>query len=490
MNRAAVSTIMRREMRDSLRDWRIVAPILLLTLGFPFLMNITARLVENFLRQYNAVIISTHMIPFGLMVVGFFPISFSLVIALETFVGEKERYSLEPLLSTPISDAELYLGKLLAAVLLPLVASYIGMALYLVSVMWNLHYRPTPQILVQVSLLTAMEGLVMVAGAVVVSSHTTSVRAANLLASFIIVPMALLVQTESILMFWGRFDMLWYILLILIVADLALVRAGVRTFNREEILSRGMDDLNLGRIAHFFWTYLRAETTPREDENREPVPWWRRLLALYRHDLPRLLWRERATLVVAALMLAAGVGLGAYYAWRYPLPQGIIPLDHLTDRILQAQGSPVTPGWSWLPAISTRAIFLHNMRVLLLGALLAPLSFGALTLILLLAPMTMVGFLAAQVSIVGGNPWTFLAAFILPHGWLEVPAAVIATAFPFRLGAVLMAPPQDSTVGEALIQATADFVKVFVLLVLPLLALAALTEARITPQVVLWVYGR
>ena len=291
MNRNAVFTIMRREMRDSLRDWRIIAPILLLTLGFPFLMNVTARLVENFLRQYNAVIISTHMIPFGLMVVGFFPISFSLVIALETFVGEKERYSLEPLLSTPIADAELYLGKLLAAVLLPLVASYTGMALYLASVMWNLHYRPTPQILVQVSLLTAMEGLVMVAGAVVVSSHTTSVRAANLLASFIIVPMALLVQTESIFMFWGRFDMLWYILLILVVADLALVRAGVRTFNREEILSRGMDNLNLGQIGRSFWTFLRGETPPHGDTDTEAGSRGGRLLGLYRYDLPRLLCR-------------------------------------------------------------------------------------------------------------------------------------------------------------------------------------------------------
>ena len=46
-----------------------------------------------------------------LMVVGFFPISVSLVIALESFVGEKERHSLEPLLSSPLTDAELYLGN-------------------------------------------------------------------------------------------------------------------------------------------------------------------------------------------------------------------------------------------------------------------------------------------------------------------------------------------------------------------------------------------
>ena len=31
---------------------------------------------------------------------------------------------------------------------------------------------------------------------------TTSVRAANLLASFIIIPMALLIQAEAMIMFW------------------------------------------------------------------------------------------------------------------------------------------------------------------------------------------------------------------------------------------------------------------------------------------------
>lgn len=52
------------------------------------------------------------------MVVGFFPASFSLVIALETFVGEKERKSLEPLLAAPLTNTQLYLGKMLAALCL------------------------------------------------------------------------------------------------------------------------------------------------------------------------------------------------------------------------------------------------------------------------------------------------------------------------------------------------------------------------------------
>ncbi|MEO1646397.1 MAG: hypothetical protein AAFR67_14495, partial [Chloroflexota bacterium] len=90
--------ITRREVRDSLRDWRIIAPILLLTFLFPLLAQFIASWMAGFLAQYGAEFIGGQFVPLMLMVVGFFPISISLVIALETFVGEKERRSLEPLL--------------------------------------------------------------------------------------------------------------------------------------------------------------------------------------------------------------------------------------------------------------------------------------------------------------------------------------------------------------------------------------------------------
>jgi hypothetical protein len=92
--------ITRREVRDAFRDWRIIIPIVLLTLFFPLLMNFTAGRMLRFVSDYGAELVGTRLMPFLLLVVGFFPTSFSLVIALETFVGEKERRSLEPLLAT------------------------------------------------------------------------------------------------------------------------------------------------------------------------------------------------------------------------------------------------------------------------------------------------------------------------------------------------------------------------------------------------------
>ena len=224
-----VSIVVRREVRDTLRDWRIVIPIILLTLAFPALMDIAADQALKWAASYGGTIVGERMIPFLLMIVGFFPISFSLVIALETFVGEKERRSLEPLLATPLSNAELYWGKMLAAMIPPVMASYLGLAVYLTGLYITVHYVPPPELLAAIVALTTSEALVMVSGAVIVSSQTTSVRAANLLASFIIIPMALLVQGESIIMFWAHYEVLWWIVAVLLVADVLLVRMGIFT---------------------------------------------------------------------------------------------------------------------------------------------------------------------------------------------------------------------------------------------------------------------
>src|SRR5512136_3203112 len=126
------SVLLRRELVDTLRDWRIVLPILSLTLFFPLLMNLTAGLAADWVARYGgAPIIGERLIPFLLMVVVFFQLSFSLVIALEVFVGEKERKTLEPLLVSPLSDGQLYFGKALASMIPPLAASYLGIGVYL-----------------------------------------------------------------------------------------------------------------------------------------------------------------------------------------------------------------------------------------------------------------------------------------------------------------------------------------------------------------------
>jgi ABC-type transport system involved in multi-copper enzyme maturation permease subunit len=484
LKRSSLSTaliITQRELRDSLRDWRVTIPILILTMIFPFLMDFTATTVRNFALQYGGenAIIAERLNPFLLMIVGFFPISFSLIIALETFVGEKERNSLEPLLSMPVSDAELYLGKMLAALILPLLASCLGIGTYLTGLYITLHWLPDFSLFTQIILLTGVEAVVMVSGAVVVSSQTTSVRAANLLASFIIIPMALLVQAESVLMFWGTYDVIWWLVVGLLVVALILIRMGVRIFNREEILAKEMDEINLKSIARDFWGYcvrppeLAARPGPSAPTRFD-------LRRIYFHDIPTLLKTQWLPLAVVLIALAAAAALGGYYASFFTLPRGIIQFDTLT-----ADAFKNLPNVGFLPRFSTSGIFFNNVRSIALAAVLGMFSFGALALILLMIPLAMVGFFTAEIAMLGYNPWIFLLAFILPHGVVEMPAAIIGTAFALRIGAALVSPPDGLDVGQGFLLVLADFCKIFFLLVVPLLLIAAFVEANLTPLVVL-----
>jgi uncharacterized membrane protein SpoIIM required for sporulation len=139
--------------------------------------------------------------------------------------------------------------------------------------------------------------------------------------------------------------------------------------------------------------------------------------------------------------------------------------------------------------MTTGGIFMHNVQALLLAVPLATISLGVMANLMLRVPMAMVGFFAGQVALQGLDPLLFLATFILPHGIFEIPAAILATAFALRLGASIAAPRPGLTVGEGLIASAADFAKVFVFLVVPLLLVAAYVEANITTQIVLWFYG-
>ncbi len=482
--------IARRELSDTLRDWRIVLPILVLVIGFPWLMNWTAQIVVDFVQRRDAIIIGERLIPFLLMIVGFFPLSFSLIVALETFVGEKERRSIEPLLAMPITDLELYLGKTIAATALPLLGSILAIGVYLGGLHLTIRYTPPLGLLLQIFALNVIAAIVMVAGAVVVSSQTTSVRASNLLASFIIIPMALLLEAESVVMFWGNLDILWIIALGLLVVAAILVRMGVRTFNRESILGREIDELNLRRTGRLFRHYfVEAPSQMRRAQDREQTSRplrrvFRWLGRVYRHDLPFLLRQNWLPLAVVVLTLVAACAMGWAYVSKYPLPQGILTLEDLSSQDFEALSDT-----SLLPSLTTWGILRHNVQVLLLAALAAVVSLGVLAVVMLMVPIAVVAFLAGEMAWLGYSAPGFVAAFILPHGLFEIPAAIIATAFALRIGASVTAPREGLTVGEGLVAAAADFAKVFVFLVVPLLLVAAFVEANITTRIVLWAYG-
>ncbi len=462
--------ITRREVRDQFRDWRIIFPIIILTLFFPALMNFTAKRAVAFVEQYGAPVVGDRLIPFLLMVVGFFPISVSLVIALESFAGEKERRSLEPLLASPLNDWQLYFGKLLAAMVVPLLASYLGITVYLIGVYTQVGWTPSIELLSQIVLLTTVQALVMVCGAVVISTQTTSVRAANLLASFIIIPMAILIQGESIVMFWARYYILWWTVAGLVVIAGLLIRSGVVHFSREGLLGRELDTPNIRWAGRVFAATFIGEAC-------NPWQWYRGVLQLTRREM-------LVPIVCMVLALTIGIIVGATQANTFSIPPEVLNWESLDQGFVQG-----FEALSFLSVSGVIGVWLHNLRAILLASIFGLFSFGVLGIIILILPLMLVGYFMANFAVAGLSPWMFLAAFVLPHGILEIPAMVLAGAAILRLGASLASPAHNRTIGESVIQASAKWARIIIGLVLPILLGAALLEVYLTPRLALWLLG-
>lgn len=463
-------SVARREIRDQLRDWRILGPIILLTLFFPLLMNFTARAAVDFVARYGAEIIGDRLIPFLLMVVGFFPISISLVIALESFAGERERMSLEPLLATPLTDSQLYFGKIIASLFAPLGAAYLGIGVYLVGLVLRLGWLPPAQLLIQVLLLTTAQSIVMVTGAVVISSQTTSVRAANLLASFIIVPVSQLIIGESLIMFWGRYQILWWIVAALLMVAVVLGRMGLHLFNREELLGRDFDAVD------FQWIWSRFLEGFRGGAN-SLLGWYR---LLFTESIPR----ARTSILLMTVALVAAYLIGFDTASTFTLPADLFGEGDLGDALaeqLVSFGFMTGRGWLW--------VVWNNVRALLLASVLGAFSFGVAAVVLLMAPIGIVGYFAGNFAIAGQDPTLLIGGLVAPHGILEVPASILAGAAILQLGLAALSLPQGSSLGASWLNALGKWARINLGLVFPLLLAAAAIEIFVTPRIALALLG-
>ncbi len=465
--------ITKRELKDQLRDWRILLPIAILTLFFPGLMNYTANRIIGFVEQYGASLIAERFIPFLLMIVSFFPITVSLAIALESFSGETERRSIEPLLGSPLADWQLYLGKLLASLILPLGASYLGMTVYLWGLMRDGRWAPEFSFLVLIACLAAVQALVMVSGAVVVSTQTTSVRAANLLSSFIVVPMALLLQGEAVIMLWAEYDVLWWFVAGQVMLAAVLIRMGIAHFNREELLGREIDMINFRWMGLVFWRALRGQAhTLRE--------WFAR-------ELPLTLRRLALPSAWMTLLLIAGMSIGMAAVKAMGIQPDALNLSEVSQLNESLLDDFRQFGFFTVGGVAT--IWWHNLRAVAIATLAGIFTFSVLGVIFLVLPLSLISFLAGAASLGGIDPVTFILAFTMPHGIFEVPAMILSGAAILRMGATLLTPAKGETIGEAFIRAIADWVRIILAVVAPLFLLASILEVYFSPHVAILLLG-
>ncbi|MBC8336357.1 MAG: stage II sporulation protein M [Anaerolineales bacterium] len=459
-----------RELRDQFRDWRILFPLIVLTLLFPPLMNAGAGAAVSFMNNYGGDLILDRLVPFSILIIGFFPVTVSLVVALESFVGEKERGTIEPLLGTPFLDWQLYLGKLLVGIFFPLAASYLAIGLYLFMVSKQDLALPPVHQLVQLLTLTAAHAVLMVSGAIAISTQSTSVRAANLLASFIVMPVAFLIQGESVLLFWGNDQVLWLAVIAVLILAALLIRVGLAHFQREYLLGREIDSFKFKWI----WQTFKGAFI---GESYSPFKWYQVQVV----GMLRKLKRPLLLIVVITIF-----GSIASYQWTtsmIPADFSAVTQEDIDEALDQFQFAAGLPSDD--VDISFGFIFLHNIQAVLMMLFFGLFSFGVLGELAFSVNIGVLGGLMAVLNALGLPVWTLFTAGILPHGIFEIPAIIFAGAGILYFGAIMVTPDPTKTMGEVFIHAVADWFKIGVGVIFPLLLIAALIETFITPKILL-----
>jgi uncharacterized membrane protein SpoIIM required for sporulation len=342
----------------------------------------------------------------------------------------------------------------------------------------------TPIILLQLVIMISIMTVLMVAGAVVISSHTSTIRAANLLASFVLLPVAVTIQLQALLIISRRWEVMWFVVLALIVVAMGLIRTGMAAFNREEILSREHEQFNFEvvkqNLARFFREYHPAGVSPDSYRGDPFSP--RRF---YTREFLPLLRELRLPLAMSLLAAMLGILTGWYIADDFRL---IGDLQEGADTVIASVGQPPLPRSSpWLAL----GIFANNIRVSLLSNIFSTFALGVFAFMVPFVAFTQIGFVSFKLAGLGGSwvsmgadsPLQFIVAYVLPHGIIELPTFILGAALGIRIGASLMSPPAPFTVGQNLLWAIGNFFKVWLLVLLPLTLLASLVEGLITPLV-------
>jgi ABC-2 type transport system permease protein len=188
---------------------------------------------------FQVYIVSQFMVLFMLV-----PLIIPVNIASYSIVGEKTTRSLEPLLATPITTAELLIAKNLAAVIPAVTATLAAFLIFAVgSGLLSGSSLVTaalldPMWLLAVLLVGPLLAVLSVNFAIMVSSRVNDPRVAEQLSVVVVVPILGLFfgQVSGLLVLNNQIVLL--LALVLLVIDAIMVQIAIRLFQRETILTR------------------------------------------------------------------------------------------------------------------------------------------------------------------------------------------------------------------------------------------------------------
>lgn len=172
------------------------------------------------------------------------PMMVASVIAADSFAGEKERKTLEALLYTPTTDAELFLAKLLSAWVPAVAVAWGGFIIY--CIVANLAAWPTigqvffPNlmwIVLAVWVAPAVAGLGLGA-TVLFSARAETFQEAYQLGAMVVIPIVILIIGQATGVMYFSTSLVLVLGLVLWVADIAILWFGGQAFRRNTLAAR------------------------------------------------------------------------------------------------------------------------------------------------------------------------------------------------------------------------------------------------------------
>ena len=272
MNGRSIAALMRKDIRAITASTQMWIPMLIVPLLFvvvlPGAFLILGRTVNlagdrddmKFIQQFLSAIpqgaLRTQIEGFGsvdaqlvyLMINYLFaplflmvPVMVSSIVAAAAFVGEKEKRTLETLLFSPLSEMELFLGKMLAAFVPAVAVSWAGFLLFTAEFMvlgaplFGRPVPPAPHWLAIILLLVPALSLLMVFLNVLVSAKVKGYQEAQQLSVLVILPILFLLYGQiGGIVFLGT-PLLLACGVVVFALDAVLIRFAVKSFNRDKL---------------------------------------------------------------------------------------------------------------------------------------------------------------------------------------------------------------------------------------------------------------
>lgn len=264
--------VFKKDWVEVRRNWQVILPIVVVPLmisvflpvvltlipslapeqevsldGFQELMqnlpnHIQERLAGMTVSQVMIYVMAVYFFaPFFLLI----PLMASSVIASDSFAGEKERKTIEALLATPISDGELFFGKMLVSFIPSMIVTVVSFAVYTIvfdvmayDLFNGMLILPTIDWVLLIFGLAPTVALASIGLTVMISGKVKGFREAQQISVVLIIPILAMVfgQVTGAIIF-GPLVILVLICVFLLI-DFVVFRLGLKLFKREEILAK------------------------------------------------------------------------------------------------------------------------------------------------------------------------------------------------------------------------------------------------------------